>query len=105
MENYSYFYQAATKIAEDRIKELIQHAKDAEAGSHVFPDAGSYFRECAQIVYLAWRDFTDKWHTASDRERLETLIDLTRWNGLALRGEIRNGANPDAAEPAKQTVA
>ena len=23
MENYSYFYQAVTKIAEDRIKELV----------------------------------------------------------------------------------
>lgn len=79
MENYSYFYQAVTKVAEDRIKELIQDAKDAEAGGHVFPEAGAYFRACAQTVYLAWRDITEGWHTEGDIERLESFIDLPLW--------------------------
>jgi len=76
MENYSYFYQAVTKIAEDRIKELVQHAKDAEAGDHVFREAGSYFRACAQTVYFAWRDITEGWHTVDDIERLESQINF-----------------------------
>jgi len=79
MENYSYFYQAVTKIAEERIKELVLHAKEAEAESHVFPEAGSYFRACAQTVYYAWRDITEGWHTKLDVERLESMIDLTLW--------------------------
>jgi hypothetical protein len=53
MENNSYFYHAVTKIAEERIKELVLHAKEAEAESHVFSEAGSYFRTCAQTVYYA----------------------------------------------------
>lgn len=79
MENYSYFYQAVTKIAEDRIKELVKHAKDAERGGHVFPEAGSYYRACAKTVYFAWRDITAGWHTESDIARLESLIDLLLW--------------------------
>lgn len=76
MENYSYFYQAVTKIAEERINELIQHAKDAEAGGPVFPEVGSYFQACAQSVFFAWRDITDGWHTEDDRKHLESFIDL-----------------------------
>ena len=79
MENYSYFYQAVTKIAEDRIKELLQHAKDAEAEGQVFPEAGFYFRACAQTVYFAWRDITEGWHTKGDMERLDSLIDMPLW--------------------------
>jgi hypothetical protein len=79
MENYSYFYASVTKIAEDRIRELEQHAKAAEAGGHVFPEAGSYFRACAQTVYFAWRDITEGWHTDGDVERLESLIDMPLW--------------------------
>src|SRR5512133_3710592 len=63
MENFSYFYLSVTKIAEDRIKELVQSAREAEAGSHVFPEAGSYLRACAQTVYFAWLDVTSGWHT------------------------------------------
>ena len=48
-----------TTIAEDRIKELVPHTKDAEAGGQVFPEAGSYFRACAQAVSLARRDITE----------------------------------------------
>lgn len=79
MENYSYFYKAVTKIAEDRIKELIQHAKKAEVREDAFPDAGSYFRDCAHIVYLAWRDITDGWQIGSDIERLELLVGRPTW--------------------------
>jgi hypothetical protein len=82
MENYSYFYQAVTKVAEDRIKALVQHAKDAEAGGHVFPEAGSYFRACAQTVYLAWRDINEGWFTEGDATRLEALIDVPLWAEL-----------------------
>jgi len=91
MENHSHFYQAVTKIAEDRIKELVQHAKNAEAGGeHVFPEAGSYFRACAQTVYFAWRDITEGWHMASDRERLEDLADAALWNDAARHGEVES---------------
>ena len=76
MENCSYFYKAVTKIAEDRIKELIEHEKDAEARESSFPEAGLYFRGCAQTVYFAWRDITDGWRTEGDVERLESLIGL-----------------------------
>lgn len=79
MENYSYFYQAVIKIAEDRIQELVQHAKDAEDGSPIFPAAGSYFRGCAQTVYFAWRDITEGWHTERDIVRLESMIDQPFW--------------------------
>src|SRR6478752_2353609 len=82
MENHSYFYQAVTKIAEDRIKELALHAREAETGDHVFPEAGSYFRACAQTVYFAWRDITAGWHTKGDVERLEAMIDLPLWPEL-----------------------
>ena len=90
MENHSHFYQAVTKIAEDRIKELVQHANDAEAREHVFPEAGSYFRACAQTVYFAWHDITEGWHTASGRERLEELMDAALWDNAALRGEVES---------------
>jgi hypothetical protein len=83
MENYSYFYQAVTKIAEDRIKELIRHADDAEARGTAFPDAGSYYQACAQTIYFAWRDITDGWQTEGDVERLETLIGLPTWASVS----------------------
>ena len=79
MEDCSYFYQAVTKIAEDRMLELLQHAKDADVRDGGFPDAGAYFRACAQTVYLAWRDITDGWHRRNDVERLAALIDLPLW--------------------------
>jgi hypothetical protein len=79
MENCSYFYPSVTRIAEDRMLELLQHAKDAEAREHGFPEAGSYFRVCAHTVYCAWRDITDGWHTADDVERFESLIGLPSW--------------------------
>jgi hypothetical protein len=79
MENYSYFYQAVTKITEDRVKELIKHAKDAEARETAFPDAGSYYRACAQTIYLAWLDVTDGWQIEGDVERLETIIGSQKW--------------------------
>jgi len=79
MENYSYFYQAVTKIAENRTKELVQHAKESKAGGHVFPETGSYFQACAQTVYFAWRDITEGWHTKDDVARLESMIDLPVW--------------------------
>jgi|SRR4051794_36232537 hypothetical protein len=82
MENHSYFYQAVTKVAEDRIKELMHHAKEAEVKDHVFTEAGSYFRACAQTVYFAWRDITAGWHTKGDVERLELMIDLPLWPEL-----------------------
>lgn len=82
MENYSYFYQAVTKIAEDRIKELVRHAREAEARNHVFPEAGAYYRGCAQTVYLAWRDIVDGWHACEDVARLESMI------GPTLRAEL-----------------
>jgi hypothetical protein len=91
MENHSHFYQAVTKIAEDRIKELVQHAKDAEAGHRVFPEASSYFRACAQTVYFAWRDITEGWHTASDRERLECLVESALRDDAAQHGELESG--------------
>ncbi len=67
MENYSYFYKAVTKIAEDRIKELIQHAIEAEMREDTFPQAGAYFRGCAHTVYLAWCDITDGWQLVPAR--------------------------------------
>lgn len=79
MENCSYFYQAVTKIAEERIKELIEHAKNAETRETAFPDAGSYYQACAQTIYLAWRDITDGWQAEGDVERLESLIGLSTW--------------------------
>ena len=79
MENCSYFYEAVTKIAEDRMRELIEHAKNAEARKAAFPDAGSYFRVCAQTVYFAWRDITDGWQIEGDVKRLESLIGQPRW--------------------------
>ena len=90
MENHSHFYQAVTRIAEDRIKELVQHANDAEAGDHVFPEAASYFRACAQTVYFAWRDITEGWHMASDRERLEGLVDAALCDDAALHGKVES---------------
>ena len=36
MENCSYFYNAGMRIAEGRVRELLQHAKDTEAGEMVF---------------------------------------------------------------------
>jgi hypothetical protein len=36
MENCSYFYNAVTRIAEDRILELLQHAKMQKHGKMVF---------------------------------------------------------------------
>lgn len=84
MENYSYFYKAVTKIAEERIKELIQHAKEAEArGGDAFPDAGSYFRGCAQTVYLAWCDITDGWQIESDLEKLGSLVGRPIWSEVS----------------------
>lgn len=81
-KNYSYFYKAVTKIAEDRIKELIQHAKEAEVREDAFPNASSYFRGCAHIFYLAWRDITDGWEIESDIEKLESLIGWPTWTGV-----------------------
>lgn len=83
MENYSYFYKSVTKIAEDRIKELIQHANEAETREDAFPNAGLYFRGCAQTVYLAWCDIRDGWQIESDIERLESLIGHPSWAGVA----------------------
>lgn len=83
MENCSYFYKAVTRIAEDRIQELLQHAKDAEVRKDGFPEAGSYFRACAQTVYSAWRDITDGWHTEDDVERLESFIGLPNWSAVS----------------------
>jgi hypothetical protein len=79
MENCSHFYNAVTRIAEDRILELLQHAKDAEARENGFPEAGSYFRACAHTVYSAWRDITDGWHTDGDSERIGSLIGVPNW--------------------------
>jgi hypothetical protein len=76
MENFSYFYKAVTRIAEVRIQELLQPAKEAEAREDGFPEAGSYFRACAHTVYFAWRDITDGWHTEAEVERLESFIGL-----------------------------
>jgi hypothetical protein len=83
MENCSYFYKAVTRIAEDRMLELLQHAKDAEARENGFPEAGSYFRACAHIVYAAWRDITDGWHTDDDVERLESFIGEPIWTNVS----------------------
>jgi hypothetical protein len=71
------------RIAEERMLELLQHAKDAEAREIGFPEAGSYFRACAHTVYAAWRDITDGWHTDDDVERLESLIGLPIWVGVS----------------------
>jgi hypothetical protein len=79
MENCSYFYQAVTRIAEDRILELLQHAKDAEAREDGFPEAGSYLRACAHTVYSAWRDIADGWHTDCDLDRIGSLIGMPKW--------------------------
>ena len=76
MQDCSYFYQAVTKIAEDRMQELLHHARDADARGGGFPGAGAYFRACAQTVYLAWLDITEGWHRRNDVERLASLIDL-----------------------------
>jgi hypothetical protein len=83
MENCSYFYQAVTRIAEDRILELLQHAKDAEARENDFPEAGSYFRACAHTVYSAWRDITNGWHANDDVERLESFIGSSIWSDVS----------------------
>lgn len=82
MEDFSYFYQAVTKIAEDRIKELVQHAKESQARETPFLEAGSYFHACAQTVYLAWWDITDGWHTDDDVARLESFIGLPIWSDI-----------------------
>jgi hypothetical protein len=79
MENCSYFYNAVTRIAEDRILELLQHAHDADARGNGFPEAGSYFRACAHTVYSAWRDITNGWHTDGDLERIGSLIGVPNW--------------------------
>jgi len=50
MENYSYLYRAVKRIAENRIKELVQHAKGAEVRKDTFPHAGLYFRGCAHTI-------------------------------------------------------
>jgi hypothetical protein len=84
MAQHLYFYQDLTQIAEDRIKELIRHAEEMEAREHSFPKAGSYFRDCAVCVYLAWRDVTVGWHVDEDLKRLEALANGTTWtNTLA----------------------
>lgn len=79
MENYSYFYTAVTQIAEDRIRELMQHSQDTEVRENGFPNAGTYFCGCAQIVYAAWADITEGWHTENDVKRLELLTGLPPW--------------------------
>lgn len=71
------FYQDLTEIAESRITELIWQAEEWEARDPTFPNSGSYFRGCAFIVYLAWRDVTDGLHTEYDLERLEALAHGT----------------------------
>lgn len=76
MENCSYFYNAVTKIAEDRIRELIQHAANTHSGKSGFPDAGAYFQACAQTVYFAWCDITEGWQTEDDVARMESLISV-----------------------------
>ena len=72
-------YQDFTEIAEIRIKELIRHAEETEAHQHGLPEAGKYFRDCAFIIYLAWRDVTDGWHADDDLKRLETLTNEAAW--------------------------
>lgn len=79
MENYSYFYNAVTRIAEDRIVELVRHAKDAEARENGFPGAGSYLRARAHTVYSAWLNITDGWHTDNDLEQLQSLLGSPIW--------------------------
>ena len=79
MENCSYFYQSVTRIAEERIVELLAYAKDAETRENGFPEAGSYFRACAHTVYSAWRDITEGWHTNDDVERLEAFVGTPIW--------------------------
>jgi len=73
MAQHLCFYRDLTQIAEGRIKELIRHAEEMEAHEHSFPKAGSYFRDHAVCVYLAWRDVTAGWHLDDDLERLEAL--------------------------------
>jgi hypothetical protein len=71
------FYQALTEVAESRITELIRQAEECDARDLTFPNSGSYFRDCAFTVYLAWRDVTDGLHTECDLERLVALAHST----------------------------
>ena len=73
------FYEDLTQVAESRIKELISQAEEIEACGNSFPTAGSYFRDCAVCVYLAWRDATDGWQSNDDLERLEALTNGISW--------------------------
>ncbi len=73
------FYADLTQIAETRIKELICHAEQVEARESSCPDGASYFRDCAAIVFLAWRDVTEGWQSPDDLERLEALTNGTSW--------------------------
>ena len=79
MEQHMHFYQDLTQIAENRIKELIQHAENMEARERTSFEMGAYFRGSAVTVYLAWRDVTTGWHTDQDVERLEALAHGTAW--------------------------
>jgi hypothetical protein len=79
MAQHISFYQDVTQIAEGRIKELIRHAEEMEAREQSFPKAGSYFRDCAVCVYLAWRDVTVGWQFVEELERLEALANGTTW--------------------------
>lgn len=73
------FYADLTQIAETRIKELICHAEQVEARESSCTDAASYFRACAAVVFLAWRDVTEGWQVPDDLERLEALTNGTSW--------------------------
>jgi hypothetical protein len=85
MAQHLSFYQDLTQIAEGRIKELIRHAEEMEACEQSFPKAGSYFRDCAVCVYLAWRDVTVVWLVVDQLKRLEALAYGTTWaNTLAI---------------------
>jgi hypothetical protein len=85
MAQHLYFYQDLTQIAEDRINELIRHAEEMEAREHSFPKAGSYFRDCAVCVYLAWRDVTVGWHVDEDLKRLAPCGKLVVASNLKLK--------------------
>jgi hypothetical protein len=79
MAQQLFFYQDLTEIAENPIKELLQQAKETEAREDASHTAGSYCRDCAVCVYLAWRDATEGWHTEADLKRLEALAHGTAW--------------------------
>lgn len=79
MADYIHFYQHITRVAENRIRELIRHAEETEIREDSDPKVSSLLRDRAVCVYLSWRDVTAGWHTGVDLSRLEALAKQTVW--------------------------